>query len=70
MPVDGCAKTTLTASTLPGLSVTLALMSMRVKLAEEMSSAEAVVAVLELLPEPPVRTLLLTWSAYFNGVLI
>jgi hypothetical protein len=37
-------------------------MPMVVKLAEVMSTAEAVVVVLELLPEPPVRTLLQTWA--------
>jgi hypothetical protein len=39
LPLDGCAKAPLRASTLPGLSVTPALMSMLVKLAEPMTSS-------------------------------
>jgi hypothetical protein len=61
--LDGCATAALTASTLPGLSVTLALLPMLVKLAELMTSMEAVVAVLELPHEPPPSTLLQTWSS-------
>jgi hypothetical protein len=38
LPLDGCAKAALTASTLPGLSVTVALLPTLVKLAAVMSS--------------------------------
>jgi hypothetical protein len=34
LPLDGCAKAALTVSTLPGLSVTVVLLPMRVTLAE------------------------------------
>jgi hypothetical protein len=45
-----------------GLSLTAALLPMLVKRAELMSSVEAVVALLVTVHEPPVRTLLQTWS--------
>jgi hypothetical protein len=43
LPLDGCA-TALTTSTLPGLTVTVTLLRMLVKLAELMISIEAMVA--------------------------
>jgi hypothetical protein len=61
LPLGDCAKAPWTVSTLPGLSVTLVLLPTLVKLAEVMSSAEAV-AVLELPQESPVSTLFQTWS--------
>jgi hypothetical protein len=57
LPLDGCATAALTASTLPGLTVTVTLLPMLVKLAELMTSMEALVALLVTVHEPPVSTL-------------